>query len=330
MKNIWKEGIFGVVTGDALGCPVQFESREEVATHPVDTMRGYGTFNLPAGSWTDDSSLTLALLDSIIRKGNIDLNDIMINFVDWLDSGAFTPYGYSYDIGMGTSQAISSYKYKKDPRRCGGTEVTNNGNGSLMRIMPACLYCAAKGENDRNALRIIHEVGSLTHAHLRANIACGLYYFMVIAILDEGGSLSDRLQSGLNRGFAFYENALADRENLACYNRLRDLEAFAKTPVDEIRSSGYVVHTLEAVLWSLLRTDSFEAALLKAVNLGEDTDTVGAITGGLAALYYGFRAIPESWLQALKKREWIDELCEKADISLPCCRMNAEDVPKTE
>ena len=95
MRNIWKDGIMGVVTGDALGCPVQFEERDEVAEHPVTGMRGNGTFNLPAGSWTDDSSLTLALLDSICKTGRMDMNDIMGNFVDWLDNGAFTPYGYS-------------------------------------------------------------------------------------------------------------------------------------------------------------------------------------------------------------------------------------------
>jgi hypothetical protein len=97
--NKWKSGIMGVVIGDALGCPVQFESREEVSKHPVTGMRGFGTFNLPAGSWTDDSSLTLALLESIRRTGTIDYKDIMDNFVKWLDDGAFTPYGYAYDIG---------------------------------------------------------------------------------------------------------------------------------------------------------------------------------------------------------------------------------------
>ena len=102
--NKWKSGIMGVVIGDALGCPVQFESREEVSKHPVTGMRGYGTFNLPAGSWTDDSSLTLALLESIRRTGTIDYKDIMDNFVKWLDDGAFTPYGYAYDIGRGTDK----------------------------------------------------------------------------------------------------------------------------------------------------------------------------------------------------------------------------------
>ena len=105
--NIWLNGIMGVVVGDALGCPVQFESREEVARHPVTGMRGYGTFNLPEGSWTDDSSLTIALLESIRRVGEIDLDDIMGNFMKWLYDGEFTPYGESYDIGRGTMQAIN-------------------------------------------------------------------------------------------------------------------------------------------------------------------------------------------------------------------------------
>ena len=144
MRNIWKEGIFGVVVGDALGCPVQFESREEVKEHPVTGMRGYGSFNLPAGSWTDDSSLTLALLDSICRTGSMNLKHIMGNFVDWLDNGAFTPYGYSYDIGEGTMRAIKAYKHRNNPFQCGGRDEWSNGNGSLMRIMPACLYCYAR------------------------------------------------------------------------------------------------------------------------------------------------------------------------------------------
>lgn len=115
MRSIWKDGVMGVVTGDALGCPVQFESRKEVAGHPVTGMRGNGTFNLPAGSWTDDSSLTLALLDSIRQTGEIDLNHIMGNFVKWLNDGAFTPYGNAFDIGHGTMRAIQKYKVIKNP-----------------------------------------------------------------------------------------------------------------------------------------------------------------------------------------------------------------------
>lgn len=313
MRNIWKDGVMGVVIGDALGCPVQFETREEVAAHPVAGMRGNGTFRLPAGSWTDDSSLTLALLDSLCRQGTVDLHHIMGNFVQWLDSGAFTPYGYAYDIGRGTLEAIRAYKRYHQPQRCGGRGEWNNGNGSLMRIMPACLYAYVNKMKDDEAIAVIHQVGSLTHAHIRANIACGLYFFMANAILDGDGPLADRLQAGLTRGFAYYEKALADRESLDCYDFLRDLARFAALPAERIRSSGYVVDALEAALWALATTASFEEALLKAVNLGDDSDTVGAIAGGLAALYYGYAAIPPQWLEALQKRAWIEGLCDEAD-----------------
>ncbi len=313
MRNIWKDGVLGVVTGDALGCPVQFETRKEVAAHPVTGMRGHGTFHLPAGSWTDDSSLTLALLDSIKEKNGIDLDHIMGNFVSWLDKGAFTPYGYAYDIGQGTLRAIRKYKLKKQPLKCGGTDEWNNGNGSLMRILPACLYAWVKKLPEEEAVSAIHRVGSLTHGHLRANIACGLYFFMVKAVLDGNGPLPARLQAGLDRGFAYYEQALADREDLDLYARLRDLDAFAALPPEKIKSGGYVVDALEAAVWALLNADTFAGALLKAVNLGDDTDTVGAIAGGLAGLYYGYGAIPAPWLEALPKRDWIEEMCGEAN-----------------
>ena len=311
--NIWLNGIMGVVVGDALGCPVQFESRKEVARHPVTDMRGYGTFNLPEGSWTDDSSLTIALLESIRRIGKIDLDDIMENFMKWLYNGDFTPYGQSYDIGRGTMQAIDRYSRNRNAKKCGGGEEWNNGNGSLMRILPACIYCSVMETSgiysDRDAIDVIHSVGGLTHAHIRSNIACGLYFFMVKQILIGEGPLQERMREGLTQGFAFYESRLADKENLHYYDRLRDLTAFKSLPAEKIKSTGYVVDALEAAVWSLITTDRFDQALLKAVNLGDDTDTVGAIAGGLAGLYYGYDSIPENWLSAIKRREWIEEMC---------------------
>ena len=373
-NNIWIDGIMGVVTGDALGCPVQFRTREEVAKHPVTGMRGYGTFNLPEGSWTDDSSLTIALLESIRRLNCIELNDIMENFMKWLYDGEFTPYGESYDIGRTTMQAINRYKKYRKANKCGGDDEHSNGNGSLMRIIPACIYSSEmlrKGEySEQDAIKTIHAVGGLTHNHIRANIACGLYFFMVDQILKEkdsrqctqpqtevtdqaagedalqdtqpsqtditdqatsdgsqldmqpsltnmsgqipGGaaSLRSMLQAGLSRGFAFYETFLADKENLHYYDRLKDLDTFAFVSADQIRSSGYVADTLEAAVWSLITTDSFDQALLKAVNLGYDTDSVAAVAGGLAGLFYGYDRIPEDWLKAIKRREWIEEMCD--------------------
>ena len=320
-NNIWLDAVMGVVTGDALGCPVQFESRDQVAQHPVAGMRGYGTFNLPAGSWTDDSSLTLALLESLARLGSVDPDDIMNNFMRWLYDGEFTPYGYAYDIGRGTMQAIRRYKACRKYRSCGGTGESNNGNGSLMRIMPICLYCAAAqkkgGLSDADAVELVHMTGSLTHAHICANIACGLYFFMTRALLNGEGTLRGRLSKGLNEGFAYYEKTLSDHEFLHLYDRLRDLDAFAATPSEEIRSGGYVLHTLEAAVWTLIATESLEDALLRVVNLGADTDSTAAVAGGLAGIYYGYGAIPPEWLEKIKRRDWIESLAEAANQRFP-------------
>ena len=273
-------------------------------------MRGHGTYDLPTGTWTDDSSLTLALLESIHRNGTINPTDIMDNFVRWMYDGAFTPFGRSFDIGRGTMNAIRKYKTTRKPLKCGGMDEWDNGNGSLMRIMPACLYCAEKKLEDNEAIQIIHQVGSLTHGHIRSNIACGLYYFIVKAILEGEGALTERVEAGLTHGLSYYEKNLADQENVHYYDRLRNISLFSALPADQIRSSGYVVDTLEAAIWALLNTDSFENALLKAVNLGEDTDTVGAVTGGLAGLYYGAEAIPSEWLEQIQRRAWIEQLCQ--------------------
>ena len=318
MIDYWRDAIMGVVIGDALGCPVEFEDRAARVKDPVTDMRGYGTFQMPAGTWTDDSSMTLALLDSIRQTNQLDLKHIMNCFMKWVYDGEYTPFGKAFDVGRGTSRAIAAFKHRGNPRQCGSYAESNNGNASLMRIMPACLYCFEKGLDDRAAIREIHAVGSLTHAHIRSNIACGLYYFMVKnALLERGTRKEYCLQKGISEGFAFYEKELADHENLEYYQRLRDLEQFAKTPESEIRSSGYVVDTLEAAVWCLLTTDSFTEALLKAVNLGDDTDTVGAVCGGLAGLLYphfdAWGQLPAKWVKTIQRSQWIEELCREVN-----------------
>lgn len=340
MENYWKNAIMGVVIGDALGCPVQFEDREMVKYHPITEMRGNGTFDLPIGTWTDDSSLTLALLDSIRQTNQLDIKDVMNRFVDWLDNGAYTPFGKAFDIGTGTLKAIIAYKHRGRPHQCGSRDEWNNGNGSLMRIMPACLFCYEKGYDQKDAVGKIHEIGSLTHAHIRSNIACGLYYFMVKAIISgKGLTWKDRLQEGLSNGFLFYEQTLYDHENLNYYRRLRDLQKFEQTLEKDIRSSGYVVDTLEAAVWSLITTNSFETALLKAVNLGYDSDTVGAVTGGLAGLIYGCYnpwGASHKWIDLIQKKEWIEDLCDQVNERLdqrvedtkPCVGFSMDDAEK--
>lgn len=308
-KNIWLDGIMGVALGDALGLPVQFLSREKLAAKPITDMIGYGTFNLPKGSWSDDTSLTLATLESICRCKCIDCEDIMENFADWLLDGCFTPYGKAFDEGNTCVTAIVNYVKNNDVNKCGVTGEYANGNGALMRIIPVCLYAYENVKagviTEDEAVEMIHKVSALTHNHLRSKIACGIYYFLVKAIIDEEGDLQARLQTGMDAARKFYMNEVSNLTQLAYYGRMADLEGFKAIPRGEIRSSGYVVDSLEAAVWSLINTNSLEEALIKAVNLGEDTDTVAAITGGLGGLYYGYESVRESWRADVVKGEEI-------------------------
>ena len=306
--------MMGVVVGDALGMPVQFSDRAELKMNPVKTMEGYGVYNMPPGTWSDDSSMTLATLESIREKSEVDYSDIMERFVKWNFDGEYTPAGKAFDQGNTCVEAICNYEITKDYRTCGVTGEWANGNGALMRIMPACLHAYDKDQssewNVSQALDCVHQVSALTHNHLRSKMACGFYYFMVKNIIKGCGSLLERLQNGVEDALDFYHEDIANFIELAHYTRLFQLDEFAKEQEDTIKSSGYVVDSLEAAIWSLITTDTMEECLLKAVNLGGDTDTIGAIAGGLAVLFYGYDNVPKEWRKQIIKEKEIIALCE--------------------
>ena len=139
------DGMMGLVVGDALGCPVQFLDREELRERgAVTEMEGYGTYNMPPGTWTDDSSMALATLASINERNCIDLRDIMERFLDWEFHGAYTPFGKAFDEGNTCSNAIYKYRDSHDLTTCGETDEYSNGNGALMRILPVCISSRRK------------------------------------------------------------------------------------------------------------------------------------------------------------------------------------------
>ena len=282
MSKIY-DAIMGLVVGDALGVPVEFKKR---GTFEVKDMIGYGTYNQPPGTWSDDSSLTLATVESIGRLGKIDPGDIMENFFLWLGRGMFTPYGEVFDVGNGTRKAITRYAEGVNPLKCGGKSKMNNGNGALMRILPLALF--------PSSYKDVNEVSGLTHAHEISQKACRLYVG-VAKMLLKGHSVADATNYG---GVWSGE-----------FSRIPKLDRLQR---DEIRSSGYVVDTLEAALWCLMHTGSYRECVLTAVNLGEDTDTVAAVAGGLAGIVYGYggiKGIPHDWIKQIAQKNWISELC---------------------
>lgn len=312
MKTVIHDSIFGLAIADALGVPVEFKYREELAQDPVKGVRGYGTYNQPPGTWSDDSSLTFCLADSLC--GGYDLADMAQKFVAWRNAEIWTPHGRVFDIGMTTHRAIGVLdeilqKNELESLRLLHYEADEytNGNGSLMRILP--LYFAIKDLPLEAQFERIWEVSALTHGHIRAALACFLY-LRIYHYIVEGCDKNNSFASALTEFRSLLDQrkiAAAEQEHFA---RLFD-PGFAALDASEIASDGYVMHSLEASIWCLLRTDTYEETVLTAINLGEDTDTTAAIVGGLAGALYGLESIPLSWREALVKWDEIEQLCDR-------------------
>ena len=305
-----QDGMLGLAIGDALGVPVEFRSRERLKQNPVTGMRAYGTHNQPAGTWSDDTTMALCTLESLAK--GVNYNDIMNRFCRWVDEGYMTAHGKLFDIGRTTLHALHLYSTGAPALQCGGTDVRDNGNGSLMRILPAVFYlrreygpsCMEKPE----AFTLIHNLSCLTHGHEISQIACGLYCDMTNELMN-GKTIAEALSHASLIKDSWYGVQEEFSPWLPKFDFM-NIETLASLPEEAIKSSGYVVDTLQAALWCLLITDSYSQCVLKAVNLGDDTDTVGAIAGGLAGILYGAESIPEDWLDVLAKKDEIVRLCE--------------------
>ena len=297
--------LLGHATADAIGVPVEFTKRHRLKENPVMGVREFGTYSQPAGTWSDDTSLTIAAMESMARLKKIDYADILKNFLAWYSESNFTANDETFDCGNTTATAIINFSRGTPPLNCGIDSEFSSANGSLMRISPVAIYLyQTRGNNfDADALEIVHNFSSMTHRNLRCLIACGVYCLVASEIFD-GQNLKTSISNGLNKAKNFYGNLKNFESDLKNFERLFS-ENFAKLSEDEIKSTGYVVDSLEAALWCLLNTDNYKDLVLKAVNLGGDTDTIGAIAGGLAGAFYGVEEIPAEWLDVLKKKDYL-------------------------
>lgn len=302
--SIIKSSLLGFAVGDALGLPIQFIPRENFPAK-ITGMIGFGTYNMPAGTWSDDTSLTLATIDSICTKNKIDYEDIMQKFVSWLNDNNYTPFGKSFDIGDTCLSSISNYIYKgKDPLQCGDNSINSNGNGSLMRMLPLALYCYYCNCSNNKIIEFAKNLSSLTHRHEISQLGCYIYVqFVVELIKTKNKNKSYKYIQNLDYS-CFLENSLF------AYHRILENNIY-EFDINEIKSSGYVVDTLEASLWCLINNNSYEDSVITAINLGDDTDTIGAITGSMAGILYGYDEIPERFLNELQKK---DDLINYAQI----------------
>ncbi|MGX7198406.1 ADP-ribosylglycohydrolase family protein [Enterococcus nangangensis] len=306
--------LLGSIVGDALGVPVEFIPRDRLTRQPVVGMRGFGTHNQPAGTWSDDSSMLLATVVSLTEKG-VDYQDVMERFLGWLRNGEYTPNGLSFGVGVSTERSISRFEGGLTPLKCGGIEESDNGNGALMRVLPLVFVLRKKFGNDFNSLPeaydIIHNYAKLTHGHPRNLMACGIY----VSIANELLNRTERrlknykghaISVGLKKARDYYQGMPTFQAESAYFARIFNTY-FGMLPRKEIKNTGYVVDSLEASLWSFINGRNYADCVMKAVNLGGDTDTNAAICGGLAGIYYEFSSIPEEWLAQLQRKDWIEE-----------------------
>jgi ADP-ribosylglycohydrolase len=282
--------IYGCAVGDALGVPFEFKER---GTFQPCGMSGNGTHRQPAGTWSDDTSLSLALAENIAE--GFDLYRLTDKMRAWWKDGYLAIDNNPFDIGITTQGAIERMGKGYPLNQLGSTDERSQGNGSLMRIAPMVIYFE---KIDMCLYSDIKNVSALTHAHPVCSMACE-YYIRYLWWLIKSNS----------KYYAFSKNwtncdwpVQLERITKSTFPALKE---------KDIKSSGYVVDTLEAALWCFLNTDNYEQCILEAVRLGGDTDTTAAVAGAMAGMYYGFSDIPIEWVRVLRGKDIIDPVVEK-------------------
>ncbi len=293
--------LLGLAIGDAIGVPVEFETRSVLNQDPVVDMRGFGTYAVPMGTFSDDTSMSWCLAETILEGYSPNL--LADKFVDWRFNNKYTASGITFDCGVVTNRCIEKYA-KSGKLTNGSNNESENGNGSLMRIAP--LIILLKGKKIEERYELVKEVSSITHAHIRSVLSC----FFLCELMLEMLNGSDKQKSYIvaqNKIKHIFKIKNISRYEQSIFEKIypNNIWLFSE---QEIVSSGYVIHTLEASLWAFYTTTNYKDAVLKAVNLGEDTDTTAAITGSIAGLYYGYDKIPNEWLDILLKKDELIKL----------------------
>ena len=247
----------------------------------------------------------------------INYEEIMKNFACWCFKAKYSPNGEVFDWGGTTEYAIKNFKNGCEPLLCGGNKFSDNGNGSLMRILPIAyfiyLFSLKYSFSEEDKMKVIHNLSSLTHRHGISQMACGTYVLIAIELLknrfvkENGLSLEEMVKNGIRMAKEYYYKNDYFQEFLPDFDVIFN-EDIKNKSIDIIRGRGYVISSLEASLWCLLNNNSYKETALAAVNLGEDTDTTAAIACGLAGIYYGYENIPTNWLDQIVRFDFIEEL----------------------
>lgn len=286
IQNRQKGSLIGLATGDALGAPVEFSFRDRFPE--LREMISGGKFQLPAGSWTDDTSMSLCLADSLLRHPNLNSKDLLTRFWSWASTGENSATGKAIGFGQNVLQSLFDF-HRTGTLKAGEKHRRSDGNGSIMRLAPMMILYA---QNPSKGAKLAREQSYTTHASDIAADGCECLFRIVYGLFhgkDLGQSLNEAHRATWH----------ADIQAITA-------QTWKEKRRSEILSTGYVAATLEAAVWCVGTTSSFEEALIKAVNLAHDADTVAAVTGQIAGALYGYSAIPKRWMAVLAKREHIE------------------------
>jgi ADP-ribosyl-[dinitrogen reductase] hydrolase len=296
--------LLGLACGDALGTTLEFTQPGSFS--PVSTIVGGGPFKLPAGAWTDDTSMALCLAESLVECASFDPADQCRRYLRWASEGYRSSIGSCFDIGTTTGEALAKYRETGNPFS-GSNREWSAGNGSLMRLAPVSIRYSQSPED---AIRLSGESSRTTHQEPRAVDACRYFGGLVAGAMN--GIPKDQLLSAMYR-----PNGTWAEEELHPAVAEVARGSFVHKEPPAIRGGGYVIQALEAALWAFARTESFKDGALLAVNLGEDADTTGAIYGQLAGAHYGLDGIPGEWASVVFQRDLILRLASLLVLSIP-------------
>lgn len=304
-----KDGIIGLSIGDAMGMPTEKMKREELLEKPVLKMIPKISSGIPKGAWGADTSLALATMDALYNYG-INYNAMADNYVKWFTSNNFCSINEVIEVENTTLKSLVLYtQHLNEPYECGSTDYKENNSSVITRCLPLAYYFTSYKESDKNIYEIVKKVCSITHAHEISSLGCYIYVRFVMNLLR-----GNNKYSALNQ-IKKLDYSMFDKNTLDEYRRILSSD-INELGIDDIKNTDNIVETLETAIWCFLKSESFKECVIATTNIGGNTNTIGAIAGSLAGIFYGYSNIPINYLDDLRKRDYLLELCDNFEVYL--------------
>lgn len=304
-----KEGIIGSAIGDALGTTTKGQAREYLLEHPVLKMTPCIKKGIPKGAWGDSTSLMVATTYAITKRG-LDYDYIAENCVSWFTSNRFCSVGESFGIGQTTLKSLIRFTQRqKSATECGEGLIKDNGNSALKMVLPLAYYFIANKETKENVYTTIKNVCSITHRHEISICACYIYVHYAMFLLN-GNNKFAAIKKLKTLDYSMFSNNTLEYFSRILVGNLSELD------IDEINSTSFVVDTLESILWCFIKSDNYKDCIIATTNIGDDTSSIGALTGALAGIYYGTNKIPKDWYDNVRRKDYLTTISEEFETYL--------------